>query len=135
MKLPLKKYVNTTPLIIITVPLILLLSCLLFLTPLAAFTVSLYAFYFCRLIRKLTAFFTTSGVDHSQHNQDQFRFHNTSFSSQLKSIKSKVDSILVKDTSLRINLNIDDAPIASHTLAPPTPATHEPLASYSLPSP
>ena len=46
-------------------------------------------------------------------------------------LKSKVGNILAKATALRINLNIDGAPIASHVHTP----THKPVASYPLPSP
>jgi hypothetical protein len=59
----------------ITVPLTRFLSCVLLLAPLVAFTVSMCAFCFCRLNGKPTRSFTVSGVEHAQHNQDQFRFH------------------------------------------------------------
>jgi hypothetical protein len=72
--------------------------------------VSLCAFYFCRLIGKLLGcFFAVSGVEHAQHKHDQFRFRRASFYSQLK---YKVGNILAKATALRINLNIDGAPIS-----------------------
>jgi hypothetical protein len=58
-----------------------------------------------------------SEVEHAQHNQDQFRFHRAAVYSQHK---SKVGNILTKATSLRINLNIDDAPIDSHTHTHPS---------------
>lgn len=48
----------------------------------------------------------------SQHNQDLFRFHHSTFYDQFK---SKVENILTKTTVLRINLNIDEAPTVSHT--------------------
>jgi hypothetical protein len=59
---------------------------------------------------------TASGVERAQHNQDHFRFRRAAFYSQLK---FKVSYILAKATALRINLNIDGAPIASlaHTHA------------------
>jgi hypothetical protein len=47
-------------------------------------------------------------------------------------LKSKVGNILAKATVLRINLNIDDVPITSHTLTPPS---HNLLVSYLLSSP
>ena len=47
-----------------------------------------------------------------QQNQDKIRFRRAAFYSQLK---SKVGNILAKVTALRINLNIDDAPIASRS--------------------
>ena len=92
----------------------------------------------CELVRILllqahretgNRFVAASGVEHAQHNQDQFRFRNASFCSQLE---SKVGNILANATALLINRNIDGAPIASRTLSHPT---HKPLVSYSLPSP
>jgi hypothetical protein len=47
-----------------------------------------------------------SGVQHPQHNQDQFRFRHATFNSQLK---NKVDNILTKTTVLRI------MPLVYHT--------------------
>jgi hypothetical protein len=65
--------------------------------------VSLCAFYFCRLIGKLTAFLQLQEFSFAQSNhQDQYR--RAAFSSQLK---SKVGHILAKAADLRINLNID----------------------------
>jgi hypothetical protein len=60
----------------------------------------------------LTFFCSVSGVEDEQHcdHQDQFRFRPVVFYFQ---IKYKVDNILTKDTSLRINLNIDGDPIVS----------------------
>ena len=62
-------------------------------------------------------FCTASGVEHTQHNQHQFRFRRAAFYSQ---IKSKVGNILTKTTTLHINLNIDDAPIASRAHTHPS---------------
>ena len=70
---------------------------------------------FLQAHRETDGFFAASGVEHAQHNQDQFRFRRAAFYSQLK---SKVGNILAKATALRINLNIDGAPIASHTHSP-----------------
>ena len=55
-----------------------------------------------------------SGVQLAQLTSDQFHFRRTAFSSHLK---SKVGNILVKDTTLRITLNIDGTTIdsKSHT--------------------
>jgi hypothetical protein len=131
MPLLLTRYV-TTVLIIITVTLTLSLSCKPLLAPLSAFTVSSGAFCFCRLRRK-PLFYTVSGVEHAQHNKDQFRFRRAAFHSQLK---SKVGNILAKTTALCINLNIDDAPISSRTPLPLTnlsPPLHFPLFRHPLP--
>jgi hypothetical protein len=66
--------------------------------------VNLCAFYFYRLIGKLTAFFAASGVQLAQSCRGQFHSRHAAFSSQLK---SKVGNILTKDAALRITLNID----------------------------
>jgi hypothetical protein len=65
-------------------------------------------------IGKLTVFFASSGVQSSQFERDQFHFHRAAFSQHLH---SKVGLALAKSVALRINLNIDGAPIAfkSHT--------------------
>jgi hypothetical protein len=69
-------------------------------------------------------FFAASGVEIAQHHQDLIRLRRAAFYSQLK---SKVGDILTKATALRIDLNFDGAPMASHTL---TPLTHKLLVSY-----
>ena len=79
--------------------------------------------------REFVRFFAASGVEHAQHNQDQFHFHRTAFHSQLK---SKVGNILAKTTALRINLNIDDAPISSRTHTHPSHSQTSRLLSTSL---
>ena len=125
--------------IIITVPLILFLSCLLLVVPLPVFTVCSFCFY--RIIGN-HRFFSSSGVEHVQHNQDQFRFHRTGFYSQLK---SKVGNILVNVTTLCINLNIESSmtilcQLHSHTGTHPSHSqtvlfsVHFPLLRYPLPS-
>ena len=103
--------------------------CLLLLPPLAAFTVSLYEFYFYRLIGETTAFFVTSGVEHVQHNQDLFRFLRSVFYSHLQ---YEGANILVKATTLRINFNVDGAPMASHTHTHPSHSQTSRLFSTSL---
>jgi hypothetical protein len=68
-----------------------------------------------------------------RNTQDQFRFRRAAFHSQLK---SKVGNILAKTTALRIDLNIDDAPISSRTPLPLTnlsPPLHFPLFRHPLP--
>jgi hypothetical protein len=52
-----------------------------------------------------------------QHNQDLFRFLRAAFNFQLK---SKVGNIVAEATALRINLNIDGAPIASRAHTHPS---------------
>ena len=130
MRLLLTRYV-TTVLIIINVPLPLILSCLQLLAPLAASTVSLCEFYACRLIGKQTSFLLLhdSGVDLAQTHHDLFHFRRAAFYSQLK---SKVGTILAKATALRINLNIDGAPIASRSHTHPLHSQTSRLLSSSL---
>jgi hypothetical protein len=80
----------------------------MFLPPLTVFTVTMCEYQ----DHQGNVFFSVSGVEDEQHcdHQDQFRFRPVVFYFQ---IKYKVDNILTKDTSLRINLNIDDDPIVS----------------------
>ena len=56
-------------------------------------------------------------------------FNRLTFYSQLK---SKVGNILAKATALRINLNIDGAPIASHVHTHPSHSQTSRLPSTSL---
>jgi hypothetical protein len=84
---------------------------------------------FLQAERETVRFFAASGVEHAQHNQDQFHFHRAAFHSQLK---SKVGNILAKTTALRINLNIDDAPISSRTHTHPSHSQTSRLLSTSL---
>jgi hypothetical protein len=72
---------------------------------------------FLRLIGKLTVFFITSGVQLPQPDRDQFHYLRVVFSSQFK---AKVDNILVKAASLRVNLNIDGSSIASKSNTHPS---------------
>ncbi len=67
---------------------------------------------FLQAHRETDRFFAASGVHLAQPNSGLFHFHRTVFSDQLK---AKVGSTLVKDEVLRINLNIDGAPITSRT--------------------
>jgi hypothetical protein len=62
-------------------------------------------------------FFATLGVQFPQSTSGQFHYHRTEFSSQ---VQSKIDNILVKASSLRILLNIDDTPVASKSHSPIT---------------
>ena len=84
MSLPLTKLENIA-LIIITIPLTLSPACLLLLVRLGDYRVNLCAFYFYKIIGKLTAFFTVSGVQLVQHHRGQFHYHRVAFSSKLKS--------------------------------------------------
>ena len=66
--------------------------------------------------RETDLFFPASGV-HLMESNTQYHYRHTVFSSQLK---SKVGHILVKTVVLRINLNIDDAPVSSRSHTHPS---------------
>jgi hypothetical protein len=96
------------------------------------YTVNLCAFYFYKLIGKLTAFWqlqefslrnlpvdsSTSSARRSPHTGSQ--------------LKSKVGNILAKAAALRINLNIDGAPIASKSHTHPSHSQTSRLSTSSL---
>jgi hypothetical protein len=67
--------------------------------------------------RETDRFFTVSGVQLPQTDRDQFHFRRPAFSQQLK---NKVGLSLTKAASLRINLNLDGAPIASKSHTHPS---------------
>jgi len=121
MRLPLTKSSN-----IIIVPLRLFPLCLLLLVPLVACTVSLCSFYFCKAHRETDRFFAASRVQLAQSN---FHYRRAAFSSQLK---SKVGNILAKAAVLRVNLNIDGAPIASRSHTHPSHSQTSRLLTSSL---
>ena len=62
--------------------------------------------------RETDRFFAASGVQLAQHDRGQYHFRRAAVSAQLK---AKVGSTLAKAAALRINLNIDGAPITSRT--------------------
>jgi hypothetical protein len=67
---------------------------------------------FLQTHRETDRFFTTSGVQLPKSHRGMFHYRHVVFSSHLK---EKVDGILSKDEALRVNLNIDGAPITSRT--------------------
>ena len=66
------------------------------------------------LHRETDRFFAASGVQLAQFDRGHLHFRRAGFSSQLK---SRVGNILAKTATLRVNLNLDGAPITfkSHT--------------------
>ena len=72
---------------------------------------------FLQAHRETDHFFADSGVQLPYSNRDQFHYLRTVFSSQ---VKTKVGNILTKDEDLRINLNIDGAPISSKSHTHPS---------------
>jgi hypothetical protein len=67
---------------------------------------------FLQAHRETDRFFATSGVHLEQPTSGIFHFRRKAFFAQLK---TKVDNTLTKAAALRINLNIDGAPITSRT--------------------
>ncbi len=82
-------------------------SCLIFLVRLGGLHSELIRLLFLQDHRE-----TASGVQLAQPNRGLFHFHCTVFSTTLKGI---VGSTLTKTVVLRVNLNIDGAPITSKT--------------------
>jgi hypothetical protein len=79
--------------------------------------------------REIDRFFATSGVQLAQSHRGMFHYRRTVFSSQLE---TKVGGILDKAASLRVNLNIDGAPIASRTHTHPSHSKTSRLLTSSL---
>ncbi len=126
MRLPLTKSEN----IVLTIKIILLTLfrlCRLLLVHQADYIVNLSDFYSYRLIGKLTVFFSASGVQLAQTDRGFFHYHRTAYSPQLK---SKCGSILGK--VLRINLNLDGAPITSQSHTHPSHSQTSRLLTSSL---
>ena len=78
-------------------------------------------FYSYRLIGKLTAFLQFQEFHLAESNRGPFHYRRAAISSMLK---SRVANILAKAAALRINLNLDGAPIASKSHTHPS---HSPL--------
>ena len=74
-------------------------------------------------------FFAAPVVQLAQSNSGLFHFRRAAFSSQLK---GKVGSTLAKDAALRVNLNIDGAPITSRTHTHPSHSQTSRLLTSSL---
>ena len=75
-------------------------------------------------------FFAASGVQLAQSNMGGFfHFRRAAFSSMLK---SRVSLILAKAAALRINLNLDGAPIASNSHTHPSHSQTSRLLTSSL---
>jgi hypothetical protein len=84
---------------------------------------------FLQAHRETDRFFAVSGVPSAQSDRDQFHFHRAAFSHL---IKSKVSLALTKAAALRINLNIDGAPIASKSHTHPSHSQTSRLLTSSL---
>ena len=90
---------------------------------------NLSEFYSHRLIGKLTAFFATSGVLSPQSDRGFFHYLRVDFSSMFK---SRVGNVLTKASALRINLNVDWAPITSKSHTHPSHSETSRLLTSSL---
>ena len=85
---------------------------------------------FLQTHRETDRFFAASGVQPAQHTSGGlFHFKCAAFLSQLK---AKVGSTLAKAGALRVNLNIDGAPITSHTHTHPSHSQASRLLTSSL---
>ncbi len=83
---------------------------------------------FLQTYRETDRFFAAWGVQLAQSN-NMYHYRRVVFSSQLK---SKVGQILAKAAALRINLNIDGAPIASRSHTHPSHSQTSRLLTSSL---
>ncbi len=79
--------------------------------------------------RKTDRFFAASGVQPAQSDRSKFHFRRAAFSCGLK---SKVVLVLGKSAALRINLNLDGAPIASKSHTHPSHSQTSRLLTSSL---
>ena len=79
--------------------------------------------------READSFYATSGVQAAPTQRGMFHYRRAAFSAHLK---AKVDSTLAKAAALRINLNIDGAPITSRTHTHPSHSQTSRLLTSSL---
>ena len=86
-------------------------------------------FYSYSLIGKLTAFFAASVVQLAQSTSGLFHVRRVAVASQLT---GKVGSTLAKAAALRVNLNLDGAPITSRTHTHPSHSQTSRLLTSSL---
>jgi PIN domain nuclease of toxin-antitoxin system len=84
---------------------------------------------FLQTHRETDRFFAASGVQSAQFDRDQFHFHRAAF---LQKLKSKVGLALAKAADLRINLNLDGAPIVSKSHTHPSHSQTSRLLTSSL---
>ncbi len=126
MRLPLTKY-DSIALTVIIVPLTLSLLCLLLLVRQDAYT-EFVCLFFLQAHQETDRFLAASGVQFTQSNT-QHHYRRAAFSSRFK---SKVGHILAKAATLRINLNIDGAPITSRSHTHPSLSQTSRLLTSSL---
>ncbi len=84
---------------------------------------------FLQVHRETDRFFAVPGVQSAQFDRDQFHFRRAAFLTQLK---SKVGLTLAKAADLRVNLNLDGAPIESKSHTHPSHSQTSRLLTSSL---
>ena len=84
---------------------------------------------FLQAHRETDRFFATSGVQPAQSNRGTFHIKRAAFLGQLK---AKIGSSLAKAAALRVNLNIDGAPITSRSYTHPSHSQVSRLLTSSL---
>ena len=84
---------------------------------------------FLQTHRETDRFLATSGVQLAETNSGLFHFRRAAYSVQLK---SKCGNLLAKAAALRINLNLDGAPIASKSHTHPSHSQTSRLLTSSL---
>ena len=84
---------------------------------------------FLQAHRETDRFFAASGVQPAQSNRGTFHFKRAAFLGQLK---GKIGSSLSKVAALCVNLNIDGAPITSHSYTHPSYSQESRLLTSSL---
>ena len=84
---------------------------------------------FLQTHRETDRFFAASGVQFAQSNRGPYHYRRAAISSLLK---SRVGNILAKAAALRINLNLDGAPIASKSHTHPSHSQTSRLLTSSL---
>ena len=84
---------------------------------------------FLQAHRETDRFFAASGGQLAQPNSGLFHFRRAAFFANLK---SKIGNLLAKTASLRINVNLDGAPIASKSHTHPSHSQTSHLLTSSL---
>ena len=84
---------------------------------------------FLQAHRETDRFFAASGVQPAQSNHGTFHYKRAAF---LRQLKSKIGSSLAKAAAMRVNLNIDGAPITSRSHTHPSHSQASRLLTSSL---
>jgi hypothetical protein len=82
--------------------------------------------------RETDLFFAASGVQLAHSTSGQFHYRRAAFSSQIKSLESKIVNILTKTSVLHITLNIDGVPVPSRSHTHPSHSQTSRLLTSSL---